>query len=539
MRAFTGKHWPLFSVMGAYWITVIVTVILSIHLNGQLIYPLDDTYIHMAMAKNVALHHVWGVTKYEFSSTDSSLLWTSLLAVTYLALGVNEQAPLILNLLFGTLAILSAYIFLTKYIRNRLRTFIVLSAAVFVTPIPSLTLSGMEHVLHMLLSLSFVYLAARTLSQTTKPLQKYYALLIALSPFVTTVRYEGVFLVFVVCVLFLLRRKVLYAVTLGITALLPLILYGIWSVAHGWYFLPNPLLLKGNIPGLDPAGVMKLLLDASALHRLLDNWHILILLTASLTLLAIYYRRKEKSCDDMKYAHLIFVGSLLLHIYFASTGWLYRYEAYLVFLGVVVVGIAVHPLLPEQFVWKNPKEALSFYLITLPLIFILTVPFLCRAVFAHHSTLHATNNIYEQQYQMGLFIKKFYEGKSVVLNDIGAVTYLADIQLADLNGLGSVQPETLKRQKNYTTRQISDWAHRRGAAIAIVYDGWFDPVGGLPPQWVQAGQWRIPGNVICANDTVSLYAVDPSGSDALMKNIRQFSAKLPADVHQDGKYMEK
>jgi len=93
--------------MGVYWVTVIVLVILSTNLNeGHLIYPLDDTYIHMSIAKNVVLHHVFGVTRYEFTSSTSSPLWTFLLAITYLAFGVNERSPLILNLLFGTLAIL-------------------------------------------------------------------------------------------------------------------------------------------------------------------------------------------------------------------------------------------------------------------------------------------------------------------------------------------------------------------------------------------------------------------------------------------------
>jgi hypothetical protein len=39
------------------------------------------------------------------------------------------------------------------------------------------------------------------------------------------------------------------------------------------------------------------------------------------------------------------------------------------------------------------------------------------------NTPKATTNIYEQQYQMGLFIKEFYENKSIVANDIGAINF--------------------------------------------------------------------------------------------------------------------
>ena len=47
---------------------------------GHFVYPLDDTYIAMAMAKNFAAHAVWGVTPYEFTSAASTPLYVLLLA---------------------------------------------------------------------------------------------------------------------------------------------------------------------------------------------------------------------------------------------------------------------------------------------------------------------------------------------------------------------------------------------------------------------------------------------------------------------------
>jgi hypothetical protein len=41
--------------------------------GGSFTYALDDAYIHLAMAKNFPLG-VWGTTRYEFSSSSSSLL---------------------------------------------------------------------------------------------------------------------------------------------------------------------------------------------------------------------------------------------------------------------------------------------------------------------------------------------------------------------------------------------------------------------------------------------------------------------------------
>lgn len=539
MIALLRKHWPLFCALIVYWLTLTVLVILSTNLNqGHLIYPLDDTYIHMSIAKNLVLHHVWGVTRYEFTSSTSSPLWTLLVALTYLIFGVNEISPLILNVIFGSLVILFSYLFLTKYIKNRLGTMIILLVAIFVTPLPSLTLVGMEHVLHALLTLCFVYFSIMTLSAKVKPIQKYDVQLLVIAPFVTTIRYEGIFLVFVVCVLLLLQRRVFSAIILGITALLPVIVYGVWSMAHGWYFLPNSVILKGHIPVYDLIDMPKLL-GFRALTSILANKHILILACASLLLLVIQYWKGVKSNAEIKYALMIFIGSLLLHMQFASTAWFYRYEAYLVLLGAIVISIAVNDLLPEKRALEINKKSLPYFVGAILLLIFVTNPFLDRATNSLMITPQATNNIYEQQYQMGTFFKRFYQGKTIAANDIGAVTYLADIQIVDLWGLGSLEPARLKLQEQYTTQKIYYLTRQRGVTIAIVYDLWFKRFGGLPGTWINVGQWGISNNVIAASDIVSLYAVNPSASDDLMQNLKHFAKELPIDVQQYGKYIEK
>ena len=40
--------------------------------GATLVYGLDDAYIHMAIAKNLARHGVWGVTPFHFASASSS-----------------------------------------------------------------------------------------------------------------------------------------------------------------------------------------------------------------------------------------------------------------------------------------------------------------------------------------------------------------------------------------------------------------------------------------------------------------------------------
>src|SRR5262249_41111202 len=69
------EHWILVIAVFIYSITVFIIALFSLRANqGQWVYPPDDTYIHMAIAKNVSNHQVWGITQYSFSSSTSSPL---------------------------------------------------------------------------------------------------------------------------------------------------------------------------------------------------------------------------------------------------------------------------------------------------------------------------------------------------------------------------------------------------------------------------------------------------------------------------------
>jgi hypothetical protein len=150
-----------------------------------------------------------------------------------------------------------------------------------------------------------------------------------------------------------------------------------------------------------------------------------------------------------------------------------------------------------------------------------------------------TTNIFEQQYQMGSFVRQYYQGSTVALNDVGAVNFLADIHCLDLWGLANRDVTSLKREHNYHLRDIVGLSRQAGARIAIVYDLWFaGEVGGLPAEWVRVGQWTIRNNVIAGGDTVSFYALDPSEVSHLIQCLREFSLRLPRDVIQSGSYLE-
>jgi hypothetical protein len=146
----------------------------------------------------------------------------------------------------------------------------------------------------------------------------------------------------------------------------------------------------------------------------------------------------------------------------------------------------------------------------------------------------ASKNIYEQHYQMGMFLKTFYSGAAVAANDIGAISFLADVKCVDLWGLASRDVGIAKWAKQYDRAAMALIAKRHGVTVALVYDHWFP--AGMPSDWRKVGEWTIEKNVVAAGDTVSFYATARSEEQLLARRLRQFASSLPGSVRQGGPY---
>ena len=511
-------------------------VVLSIQKNdGHFVYPLDDTYIHMAMAKNFVLHGVWGVTQYGFSSSTSSPLWTLLLSLFYAVFGVNEIAPFILNLLFGTLIVFSADMMLKKHIHAPLYRFLILCLIIFATPLPTLTFISMEHVLHGLLNLWFVYLAARALASETVHAAQL-RLLMPLAFFLTIARYESLFAVFIVCVLLLFTGKWRPAILIGASGLLPVVLYGFWSAANGWYFIPNSVLVKANVALLDPAGNIPHAFGFLT-RNILFALHLVALLIVSVVLV---WRRIARSMrDEITYLNVVFIAASLLQIVFARVDYLFRYEAYLVLAGLITTFLTLHMDFPLKNFLGYYKTTSTFgRVLTTFATAILIIIFEYRILEPLRITPYASANIYQQQYQMARFLGEYYPTASVALNDIGAISYYTQIHLTDLAGLGSMESARALLLNRYTTGTIRDMAQKNKVSLAIVYVKWYLPFGGLPSEWRKAGEWEVQNNVILGGSTVTFFAVLPASLEALERNLFEFSSALPQQVIQQVPYTE-
>lgn len=528
------KRYTPFLFASGVLLTVILWLLVRIleQNGGQFTYLLDDPYIHMAMAKNVAHNGVWGVTRYEFSSSSSSLLWTLLLSGAYAAFGPTVWMPFLLNIGCALLLLFGVHRILLAHDTGIIWTGIILLLVVFVTPLPILIFGGQEHILHALLTSLFVYLASRAYIQDLS--SKVPILLLVVASFVTMARYEGVFLIVVVSSLLWFRDRPKVSAGVILSGAIPVAAYGVYSLIQGWYVLPNSVLLKGDTPDISSIlGVIGVLgfTAFKKLRHVPALW--MILAGAFLVLhLAIHHRRRNLR---IQFLLITFLGTSALHLQFARIGWSFRYEAYLTCLGLVTVGLSLSELNPNASIRPVRPKTIWHHRIMALLVLFASLAFLRRGMWAWQMIPGGTHNVYDQQYQVAQFLDRFYEAESVALNDIGAPNYYTDIRSLDMIGLSSIDVARARRSHTFDADWVSVSAASRNVEVAVVYESWLGEY--IPSHWVKVGEWQIQEKVTAGDDTVAFYAPSSTDATVLAENLASFASRVPADVTQRGRYI--
>jgi hypothetical protein len=475
--------------------------------DGQFTYPLDDTYIHLTVARTLAESGTWGLRPGEFAGVSSSPLWTTLLAGVVVLVGTWEIAPLILNLV-GGLAVLW---FADRLIRragwegeHALRW---LAAFVMVVPLPTLALTGMEHTLQLALTLWLLEAA------TANAPRLYH--LAGLSAALLACRYEGAFVETGLAIWLARRGRYSAIVAVGFGALAPILGYAAMSAAHGGAWLPNSVLVKAGAPD-SIAGL------SSALGRVSTQ------LVASLKprpelFLALFAVLIPRTAGRAAGALLttIFLVAVVAQSLLVPIRVFFRYEASVVGLGI----LAAATLVPA---FGRTGRMRTLIIAGAAALAVGTLAL--RAVEAIARTPDGCRNVYEQQRQMARFLGGYGSETTVAVNDIGAVSYFSKVQVLDLAGLATQEVSDFRRQGTFDSAAMTRLAREHGADLAIVYPEYFVGRTAIPESWVQVQRWRIENRASAAFDTVGFYATSHDGAKALSHALDAFTPSLPDSV---------
>jgi len=500
-----------FGVCLGYYLNVLLKT------DSHYIYPLDDAYIHLAMAKNFALYDVWGVTRYKFSSTSSSPLFTYLLSGVIKIVGNSDQIPLYFNIVFGigTVYILNEYFFgIFEKIRN-----VVFSVlfTLFFSVLHLQVLSGMEHVFHVFLITLNVFCFSK-LKNRAAVFGFYFSLLL-----MGVVRFESMFYFMILAFVFILIKKWKEAILVLLVGFVPITIFGYFNYQHDGYFFPNSVVVKGTKIGFDS----NLLVQLKSI--LVDNFLLNVSfykigffpVVISLLFILKSFKNKNSFKEIIKDNFLVIVFSLLVicHSMFADFKGMFRYEAY------ILVGFCM-ALIPKMksffmdFKYTIKNEKLISGLI------IMNVVLLNYKCWVAHMVLDkGGKNVYEQQFQSARFLNTYYNTSKVVANDIGAVTYYTDIHLLDIAGLGSVETIRFNEEKKHFDQSfknfLTEYCNKNKYEIAVVYEDWLQ--GNVPDDWKKAAVLKIQDKFNVAQDEVSVYSIGSDNLRQLKSNIRGFN----------------
>ncbi|MFN7978726.1 MAG: hypothetical protein U0P30_11345 [Vicinamibacterales bacterium] len=446
--------------------------------GGPFIYALDDAYIHMSMAASLARHGVWGCTPERFSAASSSPLWTAVLGLAYFISGVHDWTPLVLNLLAALAALWVADAWLRQAGAGVWTRLAALVGLVLVVPLPSMMLFGMEHVLHVALTLAFAWQAVSVLTADDLGADPRVTTRLSwLAALLASSRYEGLFLVLLFCLGSAARGQWRRAFVVGLWSLAPIVALGLVSMASGSLFLPNSVILKA---GGDSASFQALLFKPLApdLTVLAGSRALATLVAGGLLLAVVSVARARRLWSARVLAPLVVAGMVLLHVHYAlsSTFWVYRYDAYL--LGAGLVGLAV-----------SLVEAGSDLVVAVVVMAVAAqLSGNLRAAAFPAVEVESAQSTFREHVRLAEFVRHVMPGETVLVNDVGAMGYFSAAHMFDIFGLCDIEPVRFRREGRYDAPDVDSWTLPLDPTVAIVQLSWGWVDKHLPATWIKVAE---------------------------------------------------
>ncbi|MFP3596082.1 hypothetical protein [Chryseobacterium sp. SIMBA_029] len=486
----------------------LVSEILSLPKGVGYFYPVDDVYIHLEVAKNIADKFLFSINSNSFDPASSSILYSFFLSLLIKVFGDSSYYPLFINLTFGVLTSFYATNFVVLQYGKKFALFF----ALLLQPLAMIYLSsilGMEHTIHIfLIVLFFIFYNKLALGNV-----KAFSHLLIVVFFLGAVRFESMFFISAVIFVFIGQKKFRQGLLIGLVGFFPIIIYGLYSLLMGGLFFPNSVLVKSNFHVSDVQSFITILKS-----KFLSVDYIKYLLPFSI----FYFIYAFSRYRNLKLQRVLEMEALPIIILLTSYGQLifgimtFRYENYLMIAYLfILVKICDYYLKTSDF--SIPKLSAVLFIGY-------SVVFGLFKMYWYHPVLYTdSKNLYYNQYKLAQFLKKYYHSETIVANDIGAITYFTNIEVLDMYGLGSTDIAKYKYKnfgKNDFSYFMGELSNRKNARIAAIYPEWF--VGQIPKNWVLVGKWKMSNFRNPNIRYVNFYAVTKSDIPYLRKRLKEF-----------------
>lgn len=473
-------------------ILIIIQFLVSVLIANDFVYAIDDPYIHLAVAKNLYFNNIWGAVWGQFSGTSSSILFTLLNWFLYILLpnSISEYFPLILNMIAANLLLNFLIHFGEEFNFSKSLHIVFFLILLIYLPLLANILNGMEHLWHILFLGYYLLFLIRILQGNENSILLFYITTFLL----TSARYEGLFIVASGFLILSLNKKYKVATLQLFVALLPITIYGLYSITQGGYFLPNTLLAKGK----------SLEIGISAFPILLDRFFSVLVVKKQIIpsiiiiIFSLYYFIKSK---NRLYFHItIFIGFIFIqHIVFADFGWFFRYEAYLIFTSGLLLLFVLNDL------QQNNKLGKLVIILTL----LLSLPLIYRFIISIERTNLSGKYHKDVHIAYAEFVdKNFNSNEMIMAGDIGTLCFFLRNPLLDVNGLATSEITEAIRNGYQSSNFLDSVAAANKVDVAILYKTWEGNL--LSNKWKLIGYWYGYNPTGRVNAYMGLYTTNQS-----------------------------
>ncbi len=477
-----------------------------VYLNhGVFIFSLDDPYIHLALAENIAKGH-YGVNVQEFSAPSSSIIWPFIIAP--FTLFANTGSLLLLfnvALSLGSLWLFNAFLSQVDLLRagqlSNKQRFALLAAFIVFANLIGLAFIGMEHNLQLLLVLGVLHGLVIFINSQRAPAWLYACIVL-----LPLIRYETLVISGAALLFLFSQRYYWQSVISGAAIVLLLLTFSAFLLSLGLGYLPDSVLAKSDVAA---SGLVKLW------QNFITNLYTrspplpkgLLLLMGAAYLL---WQSFKQSHAQLRILLQVMVLAIVMHLIGGRIGWLWRYEIY---VWMILLSLLIMLSLVQH--KRSHRWFLGVFLF-----------FSAEHLLPIALTPAASSNTYLHQYQMHRLITDFYK-KPVAVNDLGLTTFKNPYYVLDLWGLGSSQAREMRKGSNN-----SDWmaplvaAHEIDLVMVFHDPRWFKQ---LPEDWINLGTLKSNRMSITALP-VSFFTPCAECVDDLETVLTDFGDSLPEGV---------
>lgn len=496
-----GLSFLLIGVLAEYLVILILN-------SGHFMYTLDDPYIHLALAENIADGH-YGINQHEFSSPASSILWPFMLA-PFAHTGIGEYIPFLLNIISAILTVVVFWKGLCKIIvvEERKRTLMIAAGLILLilgSNMIALIFTGMEHSFQVLCVVLIVWgLIVFTESQQVKPWLMF-AILIA-----PLVRYENLAVSLAALLCLFWQRYYKLSILFTTAVILSIGSFSLFLITLGLEPFPTSVLVKSSV--VSSRGHIEVLLNN--FYRSITQIKGFFLFVEMLLLLVFAVMSKGRRGKKI-FAVSISVA-IMLHLFVGGYGWYNRYEIYIWTVAVVTFLYLGQDMTSTLI--RNPNMVKIAQGAFMMLFAIASSSYLSSLV----TTPIASNNLYEQHYQMRRLAMSY--NNPIAVNDIGFISYRNDHYILDLWGLASLDALHHRRNGDHC-----DWMNQlaipHNVQFAMIYESWFQE---LPANWQKVGELHLgKKNITLGHNVVAFYGLNDTSYQKIYKLLRDFQGKLP------------